>query len=302
MLKEREINFELKKAILNKGMYPWLFLRIVSSFGPLIVTYIFAEGIAAIEHGKPYELVLKIFLSLALVEVLEHLLRVASKAKIAYFTEGSMIQIQEDLVDTINPSEKHRKEVIQTLRNLTQSARKFVEFMYNNGVQGLISFVSVPIILYFVEIRVFYAIMILMFIYMVLTFYFSKLYEKYYEAYNAARERYFAELLAKNAVTRQANVILKKFIGIKRVFFLDWFSLQTLITIFTLAITVIVVKDIYLGLMEISDLVLIIGYVKESKGFLNNTTGAINHYMEVKAGVERVSVASKGEGLALHKA
>lgn len=301
MLTESEVRKSVTKAVLTKDMVLWGMLRSISTFGPLLATYIFAEGIAAIEEGDTLNTIIGVFLVLLVIEVVEHFFRVLSKAKMAYYTESSMIAVQDDLITSINPSDKVRKETIQTLRNLTQATRRFIEFMYNNGLQGIVSLISIPIILYFIDSKIFLLEMILISIYLVFTFYFSKLYEKRFEKFDESREKYFSHLLEKNHVTRQSNVVLKDFRKVKEVFFVDWFSLQSIVSLFIFLMTYLVVKDIFGGFKEISDLVLIIGYAKETKMFLNNTTGAVNSYMEIKAGVERVSASSKLEGLATHK-
>ena len=62
-----------------------------------------------------------------------------------------------------------------------------------------------------------------------------------------------------------------------------------------LVVIAILAKDILSDQKQIADLVLIVGYTKESKRFLNEVTASLNRLMQVKAGVERVVSVSEGD-------
>ena len=284
---------------LTKSLLGWLGVRILASFGPLAVTYIFSKAIEAIELGHSFNVVLEFFLWLLFIEVAEHLLRLSSKSMLGYYGEIALIKIQQQGVELLHPSSKVRNELVQALRNLTQALRRFVMFSYNNGIQGLVSFASVPILLFFIDKRVFVVQVVLIVLYLIFNVYISKIYEQKFEKYDESREYYFSALLANKGTVKPANYVFKYFARVQKVFFINWFSVQNLVTLFIFIVTYIALKDLFVGTKNISDLILIVGYMKESKMFLNNITGLLARLMEIDAGVERLVKIADDEGLVI---
>lgn len=279
----------------NKKFMFWIYVRIVSAFGPLLATYIFAKGVAAIENELPLQQIIAVFVALMLVEIVDHLLRLSSKTRISICNESTILVLQRKFLKELKPLKKARRRTIQTVRNLSQSLRRFVEYMSNFGISAAVSFASIPAILFFIDKRIFALMMILIAIYLLVTFFFSRIYEKSYERVDRSRENYYAELLTGNNVGIQAHYLVQRYKKLHDVRFFDWFTLQNLVTIFNFIVVIIVVKDIVAGYSQIADLVLIVGYTRESKKFLNEITGSVNAYMQVKAGVERVAAVSEGK-------
>lgn len=288
-------NFKNKKVIF------WVLVRILSAFGPLIATYLFADAVSAIENAKPVTLVLQVVGLLLLVECCEHLLRLSSKTRISGYTESVLIDIHEDLAKDFVVDSPHRKELIQAFRNYTKAIRDLVTYLYNNGLQGFVSFAFIPVILFFIDIKIFFIQIILMLFYMIVTLWFARLYEKKYENFDKSREYYFAALIERNNVEAEASYIRKNSFVVENVTFFNWFTLQNIISFVSVLIFVLVVRDIYNGTKQIADLILIVGYSKETKVFLNDISGSIEKLMQVKAGAERVVAISKKESLSIHK-
>lgn len=278
----------------SKKLLLWLFVLVISAAGPLIGTYIFSRGVSALETHQTLEKVLLIFVLLTVVTALEIFLRVRAKTKIHYYTEFSLMRLQIELVKFFKPRARNRKKGIQSVRNLQRAIQTFMTYFINNGVAGVVSFISVPFILYFVDKRIFMVELSLIVIYMTITYFFSKRYEHQYELYDESRERFYSKLSSTNKVGHRGRTMAIKMKNLQNLRFFEWLTLQNLIGIFQFIIAAIIVVDIINGFKGIADLVLIIGYTKESQKFLNSVTSDLNRYMQVHAGIDRLVITSEG--------
>lgn len=294
---------QVKKIIINafksKRLFFWFFIRFISSFGPLAVTYLFAYGVEVIEEGRGFNDIILVFFALLLVESTEHILRILSKTRVVYMTEYAIINIQEELIKNVPKDDPKRKEHVQTLRNLTQSIRRFVIKFKDSGIPALVSFVSIPVILFFVDVKIFYLQVALMVIYMIITYVSASIYEKRYEDLDHSREDYFSNIHSHNHIDPLAAIVRNNVKNLNDLIFVNWVSLQNIISVFKFITIYLVVKDIMIGAHNVSSLILIVGYVRESKVFLNDMTSMFELYMQVKAGIKRV-VSVSDDGLMIH--
>lgn len=293
---KKEILWEFK----HKKFLFWTFIRIISSFGPIIATYIFAKGVQVIEDGQPITVAVKVFLILLVVELVEHLLRLASKTRMSLYTEEILVNIQEALNEYIHPDSDKREETIQTFRNLTQSLRRLVTHLYMTGIPALLSFIAIPIIIYFLDLRVFLILISMIIVYFFVTLMFSKEFKRDYEDFDESREDYFSSLLENTGIKRDASKLISKFKDVENTRFISWLSEQFIMSFFAFIIIILLVQDIYSGTKQLSDLVLIFGYIAASKIFLINTTLTIHHYMEIEAAVSRIEKISSKDVLEIN--
>ncbi len=271
----------------------WFGIRVIESFATIVLTYIFSQGIAALENTEPVSAVVQIFVTYTAVAVLSHFLRIASKTRLTFYNEVLLVKMQKELMVKLDPVDDLRKRTLQAVRNLTRSLRTFVIFMLDNGITGVVGFIAIPVLLYFIDTKIFYIEMLMIIMYLLLTYIFSFRYGKIYETYDSAREKYFSSFNLTNKVNRLAKSVITTEKSIEDYRFLTWFMLQSLISTFQLLIFIVVVHDVVNGTKQISELVLISGYTLESKTFLNSVTTGFEHLMEVNAGVRRVVAVSQ---------
>lgn len=293
-MKPAYITLSIFKALKNKRLLLWLLVLVISAAGPLINTYLFSQGINALENSLPLKQILWVFFTLLAVASVEIFLRISSKTRIHHIVDSRLINLQLAFLKNVTPRSKKRKPTVQSIRNLTRSIQLFTTHFINNGVSGLVSFISVPFILYFIDLRIFYIEMALIIVYLTVTIFYSYRYEKQFERYDESREKYFIKMSSSNKVAQRGHAMAKAILKLQNIRFFEWASAQNIIIVFQFIITAIVVIDIVNGLSGISDLVLIIGYTNESKKFLNSITGDLNRFMQIKAGVERLVVTSHG--------
>ena len=281
-------------AFKDKRFLLWSLLLVISATGPLITTYLFSQGVAAIENNLHIRQVMWLFFLVLTVSAVEIFARLAAKTRIHYLVDDCLITLQLEFLKHVKLRSKKRRPTVQSIRNLTRSIQNFTTHFINNGVSGLVSFVSVPFILYFIDKRIFYIEIALIIIYLVLTIFYSYKYEYQFERYDESREKYFLKMGSSNNVAHRGRAMAKSILLLQNIRFFQWASVQNIVVIFQFIITAIIVVDIVNGFMGISELVLIIGYTNQSKTFLNSITGDLNRFMQVRAGIERLSVTSFG--------
>ena len=291
----QEIRKVLIDSLKSKRFVFWLVVRLISTAGPLLATYVFSRGIDALEIGAPFDTVARLFFVLLVVWSTEHVVRVGSKTRLAIFTEVALIEIQEILVSRVPKKIFNRKEIIQSIRNVTQAVRNFSTHFRDSAISGITSFVSIPVILFFIDKRIFAYELCLMGLYLVVTLLFSRLYEKKYELFDKSREYYYGKIQISNDVEEEAEYVRKRIRQVNNVAFGQWTSLQNIIAVAQFGILFIISKDIIAGHKHISDLVLIFGYTTSTGVFLNSITGMMERLMQVKAGIERLIVVSNKE-------
>ncbi len=289
-----QIVISIVNAFRDKKFLMWLLVLIISATGPLITTYIFSRGVNALETNQSLKSVVMIFFLFLGVSMVEAVIRIAAKTRLHWFIETKLIRLQEGFIKTVKIRSKHRRPVVQSVRNLTRAVQTFSNYFINSGVAGLVSFISVPFILYFVDKQVFFVEMALILVYLVVTYFFAVKYEKQFERYDESRERYFIRMQKSNKLGQRGRRMGEAIARLQDIRFFEWVSVQNTILVFQFIITFMVVVDIVNGYKGISDLVLIIGYVTQSQRFLNSVTGDINRLMQVRAGIERLVITSHG--------
>ena len=281
------------KSLKNRPFIFWFLIRIVSTAGPLVTTYLFASVVSALENKKGIEEILVILGILLGVQIVENFLRLLSKTRIEYYSSRLVITLHQVLLSSSSNSRPPRKELVQAVINLCQSLDKFILYLKETGISGVVHFFIVPVILFFIDIRVFVLEMLLILIYLGTTFIMTRKYEKIYEKYYESTEGYYAMLFNTGDATSSAGKVLINMRFLQNFIFFMWGSLQNIVAVFQFLVPLVVVADVIAGTRQISDLVLVVGYTKESQGFLNNFTSAYEKFMEVDAGIERLEEDSK---------
>jgi ABC-type multidrug transport system fused ATPase/permease subunit len=293
-MKPAYVTYTIYKAFKQRKIFWWGILLTISATGPLLTTYMFSQGVGALEANLPLKHVLTLFFGVLAISSVEIFMRMAAKTRVNYYVEAALIKLQLEFLKNVKVRGKNRKPTVQSIRNLTRSLQLFTEHFINTGVSGFVSFVSVPFILFFIDKRIFFVELALMLIYLVATFIYAHKYEKLYERYDETRESYFIKMSTSNKISGRGRRMAQAIHKLQNIRFFEWASVQNIYVIFQFVITAIIVVDIVNGHKGISDLVLIIGYTKESQKFLNSVTSDLNRAMQVRAGIERLVINSSG--------
>lgn len=223
------------------------------------------------------------------VGLVENIVRLLSKTRLIYLTESIQMNIQQRLIKVIKPNSSNAKEQVQGILNITQSVGLLIDDIRQNGMNGIISFITIPIIMFCQDKKMFVLLCLMILFYFLVNYPFSKSYERTFERYTLAREAYFAELFSIKKNQKYVNRVLKYIKEVSNVTFIGWISLQNVVVFFQFVIVLFLAMDVFHGTKQISDLILIFGYTRESQVFLNQVSSVWERFMEVKASNESLS-------------
>lgn len=283
-----EIRQVIKDSLRSRYFrYLWA-LRALTTVFPLISTFLFSRVVAALESGAPLTTVLLILFMALMLQLTDNLLRLYSKTRLDYVIGKLSLDIQSKLLVVLPPKIRANKGTIQACINLSLSVERLLIYVKETGISGIVYFIFVPLILLFIDVKIFFVELIFIIIYLFFTVNFNKKYEKLYEIYNASRETYYARLFASKNTSQEVGFLLSRYNIVQQFVFFMWNTFQNSVAIFQFIIPLIVAIDILGGVKHLSDLVLIVGYTRESQSFLNEFSTSYEKLMEIEAGIKRL--------------
>ena len=129
--------------------------------------------------------------------------------------------------------------------------------------------------------------------YLLIDYYTTQRYVKLRDVQNTKIENYYAKLQETSDVDLEQKTYTRHFTRLSNWSFLEWFLIQNSAVIFYSLILIFCIFSIFSGVKQISDLVLVMGYVSSTQVYLNslseikdnlaNMTVAIDHLARNKS-------------------
>lgn len=268
----------------------WFFVRFISTFFPLISIYLFSHIIKQIEDGVSFSQVSVTLFAALIVFIFDNFTRLLSIHKLAFIISNTEFGIHQCLLLNVETKDKQlRHEVVQTVRNFAEAVRTTLEIIRQPGIDSLISLFTIPIVLFFLDFRVFIISLAYIAIY-----YFTDQYttEKYVQAkdiQNAKTEVYYAKLQDSNNIQDEERQYSHQFNKLCRWGFIEWFSLQNIAVIFYSLILLYLIHSSVNHVKQISDVVLIMGYIASIQVHLNSFSTIKDRLADTKVALARLS-------------
>lgn len=152
------------------------------------------------------------------------------------------------------------------------------------GVDGFVSLIYIPLILYFLDFKIFIIEIVYILIYYFTDFYATDIYTTIKESQNKKIESYYAKLQSSNDLAYETTMLNKEYARLNHHGFWEWFSLQTIAVIFYTLIFLYLSLSVINGQKQISDIFLITSYIASTQVFLNSIS-------QVKDGLANTKVA-----------
>jgi len=283
----------LVKPYLSSSFLCWVVVRFISSSGSLFTIYLYALGIRYLENGFIFPDVVKIFGTYTCIVIATNIIRPSSKQGMNYASEKNLINIQKILIRSSDPKGARRKELVQSLFNLSEGVRVFVTFLGDGGIPAVLHLTSIPIILYFVDSKILIYLIAFIVVYVGISYYFSGIYKDYFVSYDKAREQYLSVMIESDDILKEAKNLIHKIKHLMITVSFTWVSVQNIGAVFQFVVIVTVVLDIFNGTKQISDLVLVVGYTAMYHTYLNQVTKFLQSVMQIRAGVTRFERISR---------
>jgi ABC-type multidrug transport system fused ATPase/permease subunit len=267
----RKVILFILKVVQNKPpLFFWLFVRFISAILPLITIYLFSEIISLLENKMPIQNVILFLLIIFIVRIFDNFLRLKSITKLEEVISNITFDINNFfLSDLVSENKQERHETVQAVRNFSDASSFTLNIFKQPGVDAFVSLIFVPLILFFLEFKVFVIVIAYISIYYLIDYFTTQKYMRYRDIQNLKTEVYFARLQDSNDFDLEQKTYSRHFGRLSRWNFTEWFALQNTAVFFYSLVLFYLIYFYYSGQKSISEVVLIMGYVTQTQVFLN---------------------------------
>ena len=267
------INFVFKHTEHTSEFFFWSFVRFVSAVLPMVTIYQFSHVIKLIESKTNLQDLFYYLVLIFAVRLVDNFLRIRSTTKLDQVISNLTFDIHRFFLIGFNPESKEdRHASIQAVRNFADATAKTLTLFKQPGIDSLVSILFIPVALFVVDLRSFVIIVVYISIYSLINFYTSQRYKELRDFQDTKTEAYFAKLQESNDIDLEETTYSRHFQRLANWNFTEWLALQNTAFFFY---SLFLLYEIYLVVIhssEISDLVLVMGYVTQTQTFLNSFT------------------------------
>jgi ABC-type multidrug transport system fused ATPase/permease subunit len=287
MIKKTKITLLLIfRIIQNKPRFLfWFFIRFLSSLLPLLTIYLYSRVIENIETKVIFSTLFFLILITLLVRLIDNFLRLKSIFKLDECISDIGFDIHNFFTKDLHTKDKEeRHQSIQAIRNFSDASSITLTLFRQPGIDSIVSLSIIPVILWFVDLRVFVLEIVYILIYMIIDYYTTQRYVKLRDLQNTKIETYYGKLQESNDVELEQKTFSRHFTRLSNWNFIEWFVLQNGAVFFYCLILAYSIIAVYSGYKQISDVVLIMGYIASTQTYLNS-------FSEIKDNLANMTVA-----------
>lgn len=287
----RKVILFIFKIITDKnGFLFWMFVRFISAILPLITIYLFSLVVRHLENHEPFSVVLFVVIILFIVRILDNFLRLKSITKLEHCINDIVFDIHNLFLSDLKTKDKNeRHAIVQAIRNFADATSVTLNNLKQPGIDSLVSFLFIPVILLFIDARVFVLTMASILIYYFIDHYTTQHYSRLKDNLNTKTENYYAKVQDSNDFDLEQLAFNRHFDRLTKWGFTEWFTLQNNAVFFYSLILLYLVYTVVTGQKEISDLVLIIGYVTQTQVLLNSFSNIKDSLADMLVGLRRLA-------------
>jgi ABC-type multidrug transport system fused ATPase/permease subunit len=287
MIKKTKITILLIfKIIQNKRRFLfWIFIRFLSALLPLLSIYLFSLAIKYLETQTIFSTVFFLMILILIVKIVDNFTRLKSLFKIDECISDIGFDIHNYFSQDLKTETKiDRHQSIQAIRNFSDASTITLRLFRQPGIDSVVSLIVVPTILFIVDFKIFVLEIAYILIYLLIDHYTTQKYVKFRDIQNTKIEDYYAKFQESNDIDLEQKTFTRHFTRLANWNFIEWFLLQNTAVIFYTIIFAYSVVAVLSGQKNISDLVLIMGYVTSTQTFLNS-------FSEIKDSLADMTVA-----------
>ncbi len=232
-------NKQLFKLILDlvdhkAPLFFWYLVRVFSALLPLYTIYLFGQAIRLLENHVSIQQLFHHLLLILFIRLLDNFTRLISIHKIEYLIFEIEFSIHQFLLFGLKTRNKEKRhQTIQAVRNFSEAVRNTFAILRQPGIDGLVSFISIPIILSFLDFKVFIAEIAYVATYYFVDIYTTERYARFKNIQNKHTETYYARLQDSNKVAKERRSFLSHLKKLCDWGFWEWNFLQDTAVVFT---------------------------------------------------------------------
>jgi len=246
-------------------------IRFISAIFPLITIYLFSKTINLVETKSDFSTIFFSIVMIFVIRIVDNFTRIKSVAKLDECISDISFDIHNYFIGDIKPENKlERHESVQAIRNFADATSWTLRLFRQPGIDSIISLISIPAILLFVDFKVFVLVIAYIIVYYVIDYYTTQHYVNLKDIQNTKTETYYAKLQETDDVDLEQKTFSRHFTRLSNWCFTEWFTLQNTAVFFYILIFSYLILSVSGGTKLISELVLIMSYVGSTQSYLNS--------------------------------
>jgi len=284
------VSFILKVVSDKNHFFFWLFVRFVSATLPLVTIYQFSHVVKLVENQTPVNLVLWAVFLIFVIRIIDNFLRLRSISKLEKAISDISFNIHNFfLSDLKTETTEERHAIVQAIRNFADASSVTLNLIKQPGIDSLVSLIFVPSILFFLDFQIFIITVVSILIYYFIDHYTTQRYAQLKDIQNTKTEAYYAKLVEDNDFELEQATYSRHFKRLTHWSFIEWFSLQNTAVLFYSLSLFSLIHLISQGNRDISNLVLVMGYVSQVQVFLNSFSQIQDSLADMFVGLEHLA-------------
>jgi hypothetical protein len=289
------------KVVNNKShFFFWLFVRFISAIFPLITIYQFSNIIKLIENKQSSTSIFNAIVAIFIIRLIDNFLRLKSVTRLEHEIANISFDIHNFFLSSLKTDTKEeRHAAVQAVRNFADASSGTLNLIKQPGIDSLVSFILIPIILYALDFHTFVLTVAYIIIYFFTDYYCTQHYARLKDILNYKTESYFAKLQESEDFDLEQKAWSRHFFRLSKWGFTEWSLLQNLSVFFYSAIFIYLVALTTNGDRQLSDVVLIMGYVTQTQVFLNSFSSINDSLTDMLVGLERLAANNFVSALSL---
>jgi len=267
-----------------------MFLRFISAIFPLITIYQFSHIIKLIETKQSTSLILQSIIYIFIIRIIDNVLRLKSVTRLEHEIANISFDIHNFFLKSLKTETKEdRHSAVQAVRNFADASSVTLNLIKQPGIDSLVSFLFIPVILYALDFHTFVLTVAYIIIYFFVDYYTTQHYAYLKDILNYKTETYFAKLQESDDFELEQKSWTRHFNRLAHWGFTEWSLLQNLSVFFYAVIFIYLVALTTNGQRQLSDVVLVMGYVTQTQVFLNSFSSIHDSLTDMLVGLERLA-------------
>ena len=193
------------------------------------------------------------------------------------------------LTDLESESKESRHATVQAIRNFSDASSVTLNFIKQPGIDSIVSFLFIPVILFIIDFPSLVITLAYIAVYFCIDTYTTQRYAQLKDIQNSKTEAYYAKLQDSNDFDLEQTSFTRHFRRLCRWGFTEWFALQNSAVFFYCLNLLYLVYIVSTGEKDISDLVLIMGYVSQTQIFLNSFSQIKDSLTDMNVGLKHLA-------------
>jgi len=283
-------NLVLKITSNRQGLFFWSFIRFLSAILPLFTIYLYSLVIKQLETKTPFFTVIFTVFLIFIVRLVDNYSRLLSISRLQEIISDLSFDIHNYFLSDLKSENKEdRHAAVQAIRNFSDASSVTLNLIKQPGIDSLVSFLFIPAILITQDFASFVIIMAYISIYFAIDTYTTQRYSQLKDIQNSKTEAYYSKLQDSNDFDLEQKSYTRHFRRLCDWSFTEWSALQHSSVFFYSLNILYLVYAVYTGKKDISDLVLIMGYVSQTQTFLNSFSDIKDSLADMNVGLQHLA-------------